>query len=150
MKKLFLVFTVALTLIMGAAPRSAAQTRSKAWGDPYSTEVATMLELTDARNLLLSTLTSAYKAMNLPVKNVGGLSKAIVDGIWVDYVSECVIPVYKKYYTLDELKQLNEFYRTPVGRKFGKTSVQMSQEVTKKMQDKLQTRITNIITDYMK
>src|SRR5689334_4849978 len=44
---------------------------------------------------------------------------------------DLIIPVYDKYYTLDDLKAVNAFYETPVGQKVLSTLPQVMQETMK-------------------
>ena len=44
---------------------------------------------------------------------------------------DLIIPVYDKYYTLDDLKAVNAFYQTPVGQKVLSTLPQVMQETMK-------------------
>lgn len=43
-------------------------------------------------------------------------------------LTEEIIPLYDKYYTLEELKAINAFYQSPVGQKVLSTSPQIFQE----------------------
>ncbi len=73
--------------------------------DPYRNEVEKMLELTKTKEFMVTAITTTYTNMRLPIDDIAGMSKAIVDGIWDDYVNEC-IPIYQKHYTIDDLKGL--------------------------------------------
>ena len=44
---------------------------------------------------------------------------------------DLIIPVYDKYYTLEDLKAVNAFYQTPVGQKVLSTLPQVMQETMK-------------------
>lgn len=46
----------------------------------------------------------------------------------IDELTELLIPVYKKYYTLDDLKQIIAFYETPVGKKLQASTPLITQE----------------------
>ena len=37
-------------------------------------------------------------------------------------------PVYKKYFTVDDLKEIIKFYNTPVGRKYSKNLIPLTQD----------------------
>lgn len=115
MKKI--LFSLALLLVAAASLISCSKAGAQDSADPYREEVDKMLQLTNARHVMEATMTATFNNMHLPVSDVDGLSKAIVDEIWNDYVTECVIPTYKEHFTLDELKEVNEFYQTPVGKK---------------------------------
>lgn len=46
----------------------------------------------------------------------------------IDDLTEMLVPVYKKYMTKEDLKELIEFYETPVGRKFAEYTPIIMQE----------------------
>ncbi len=43
-------------------------------------------------------------------------------------LTEMLVPVYSKYMTLEDLKELIKFYETPVGKKFAKNTPLIMQE----------------------
>lgn len=45
-----------------------------------------------------------------------------------DALVELIIPIYKKYFTADEIKQLIAFYKTPLGQKVTSTLPAITQE----------------------
>ena len=61
-------------------------------------------------------------------------------GKFIDRMIEGYIPIYQKYLTLDDLKQLIEFYQKPIGKKFAQVvpyitaeGVQMGQKLRMEM-----------------
>ena len=68
---------------------------------------------------------------NLPKDVEYALSKAIYDVI-MEYSSELealMVPIYDKYYTHKEIKDLIVFFKTPVGRKYAPVLAPMMQEI---------------------
>jgi len=100
-----------------AAPAAASATPQAI--DPAKVaEIRKMLELTGIAKMLqpmVGQLLNAYKLRNTDIS----------DEFWdnyekqIDYQSleEKMIPLYDKYYTLDDLKAVNTFYETPAGQR---------------------------------
>ncbi len=147
MKKAFLSLAMLIAMIASLTACSDAKAQSN---DPYQNEIEKMLELTNAREVMVTTMVNLYTNMHLPVCDINGLSEAIVDGIWDDYVTECVVPVYKKYFSFDEVKALNDFYGTPLGEKLAKNNSQIINECSQLTSEKLTGRIQDIVMDYLK
>jgi hypothetical protein len=63
----------------------------------------------------------------------------VPEGFWTKFqqkmnaheLIDLIIPVYDKYYTLEDLKTVNAFYETPVGQKVLSTLPQIMQETMK-------------------
>ncbi|RXE69803.1 DUF2059 domain-containing protein [Muribaculaceae bacterium Isolate-002 (NCI)] len=146
MKKVILSLTMVIAMLASLTACSGAKAQSN---DPYRNEVEKMLELTKTKEFMVTAITTTYTNMRLPIDDIAGMSKAIVDGIWDDYVNEC-IPIYQKHYTIDDLKGLNEFYSTPLGKKLAESTSEIMTETATMTQTKLTPKIQEIITDYMR
>lgn len=146
MKKLVLSLAMAIAMLASLTACSDPKAQSN---DPYQNEVEKMLELSNSRETMVTTMTATYTNLRLPINDVEGLSKAIVDGIWDEYIVECV-PIFKKYYTLDDLKALNEFYSTPTGKKLAENTPKIAAECATMTAEKLTPKIQEIVIDYMK
>ena len=53
---------------------------------------------------------------------------ASMNGMY-DKMIKAVIPVYKKYLTLDDLKEIIKFYETPVGKKLSEMNPKATAEI---------------------
>lgn len=148
MKKI--LFPLALLLVVAVSLLSCSKAGAQDSADPYREEVETMLQLTNARHVMEATMTASFYNMHLPVNDVDGLSKAIVDEIWNDYVTECVIPTYKEHFTLDELKEVNKFYQTPVGKKVVGKTAEIAGELSTMAMQKYAGRIQKVAAEYVK
>ncbi len=59
-----------------------------------------------------------------------------------------VVPVYKKYFTVEDLKALNQFFETPVGKKMKQFSIVSAEELqpyVQKWQPKMQQAIMSAL-----
>ena len=86
----------------------------------YEKQVAKMLEMThtmDAMKQIFPQMTAMLKQQlpQAPDEFWKELD-ASMNGMY-DKMIKAVIPVYKKYLTLDDLKEIIKFYETPVGKK---------------------------------
>ena len=86
----------------------------------YEKQVAKMLEMThtmDAMKQIFPQMTAMLKQQlpQAPDEFWKELD-ASMNGMY-DKIIKAVIPVYKKYLTLDDLKEIIKFYETPVGKK---------------------------------
>ena len=92
----------------------------------YEKQVAKMLEMThtmDAMKQIFPQMTAMLKQQlpQAPDEFWKELD-ASMNGMY-DKMIKAVIPVYKKYLTLDDLKEIIKFYETPVGKKLSEMSV---------------------------
>ncbi|MCM1292911.1 MAG: DUF2059 domain-containing protein [Bacteroides sp.] len=133
---------VIILLILAMAPVCCMA--QSAQSDGYATEVYKVLETSNTKaNMIAST----WKNMNLPF-NCEAAAKEVVDDIWPDLVKDLTAE-YRKYFTLADLKAINQFYASPAGRKFAKYSSAMATAIQQIIQQKYQTRMINILTKYM-
>ncbi|MDE7350518.1 MAG: DUF2059 domain-containing protein [Muribaculaceae bacterium] len=70
------------------------------------------------------------------------------DSVWDKWVDDYAV-IYSKYYTIDELKQLCAFYKTPLGEKVTKCSPEINRDALPMMQ-KYQPDFTAVLTKYIK
>lgn len=62
-----------------------------------------------------------------------------------DEVASLLAPVYADYFSAAEIRQLIEFYETPLGRKVARASVATQPDVMKKMQSDLMPRMMAVM-----
>jgi hypothetical protein len=95
-------------------------------------EIEKMLRLTGMEKLMtqmMGQMISAFKRQ-MPDTSAEFWNK-FEEKLDVHELLEKVIPVYDKYYTLEDLKAVNAFYETPAGKKILSTLPQVSQECMK-------------------
>lgn len=119
MKKI--LFGLMAALCLAAACPAFAQ-------DAYTAEMNKMLEATQAKKQMMQTMATGWKSMNLPITDYDAAAAAVADAMWADLVNDYVVE-YKKFFTLDDMKNINAFYETPTGRKFGTANPVISQAV---------------------
>ena len=117
MKKLILLFCIAFTCLI-----SSAQTNKE-----YEKAVMEYLEVTNTKETAVSGLVAVYQGMNLGVKDLQGMSEEIVDAMWPIMIKG-YIPIMQQYYTLDDLKAIIAFYKTPAGKKLAKYNPEVAQK----------------------
>lgn len=81
----------------------------------------------------------------LPESQLQKVVAAVTKSFREDFIPS-VMPVYKKYFTVEDLKAINRFYETSVGKKMKKFSVVSTQELQPyvvQWQPKLQQVIMN-------
>ncbi len=66
-----------------------------------------------------------------------------------DYMNQVFYPIYDKFYTTDELKDLLAFYKTPTGQKFVTTMPQLAGESIRLTQEYLLPRIDGLMKELM-
>ena len=144
MKKLFYILTLAI-ILASVSLSAKAQTPSPA----YKALVRELLDLSNMRQSTEETVTAGFNNMglkfNVPTSQV---VNDLLDSIWDKYIDECVA-LYAKYYTLEEVRQLSEFYKTPLGQKLTKYHPVITRESMAIMQ-KFQPDLTAILTKYIK
>ncbi len=140
MKKLFL-----LILVSGFYFTSYSQTSSKA------DNIRKILESTgiaDQSIIAINNMFQTYKTSmpNVPKKFWDSFSKEIDANSLIDLI----IPIYDKYYSEEDLKQLAEFYQSPLGKKIISTlpnltadSMKAGQEWGKSISEKIMLQLQN-------
>ena len=89
----------------------------------YEKQVAKMLEMThtmDAMKQIFPQMTAMLKLQLPQAPDEFGM---------YDKIIKAVIPVYKKYLTLDDLKEIIKFYETPVGKKLSEMNPKATAEI---------------------
>ncbi|MEI7879705.1 MAG: DUF2059 domain-containing protein [bacterium] len=92
-------------------------------------EIVKMLQLTGTEKLLEGIKTHMISGLKTSMPK-------IPDAFWSKFetkmdmgsLTEEIIPLYDKYYTLEDLKTINAFYQSPIGQKVLSTSPQIFQE----------------------
>ena len=149
MKKIIILFAMTLVVIATYGSFTACSDAKAQNKDPYVNEIAKMLELTNAREAMKTTMTTMWTNMRLPISDKDELANAVLDEIWDDYVVECS-SVYKKYFTLDEMKELNEFYESPLGQKLSDNNVNIITECSQLVSEKFSDRIQQVVSENMR
>ena len=143
MKKIFVIFSIVLLSYCSANCQVDKE---------YRSSVRLMLKLTGVEESFtgmvkqMITMVKAEKT-NIPAEFWKGFEKDFISSS-VEEIVDKLTPVYQKYLTLDDVNKINEFYKTPAGKKLGektplisKDSKQVGQQwgmsVNQKIQDKL-------------
>ena len=138
MKKIILLFSLVLSSIVSHAQV----------GSGYEKAVVDFMEVTNAKETTTTALVSMYQNMNLPISNMQGMCEEIVDTMWPKMISGYT-KIMQEYYTLDELKDIIAFYRTPAGKKFAKYNPEVVQKAMEfSMSSEMVSQIEPIIRKY--
>ena len=97
--------------------------------DAKRAEIRKLIELTGAANVS----TDAMRQIIAPIR---ASNPNVPDAFWETFLQEVhpdelidlVIPIYDRYYTLDEIHDLTRFYQSPVGQKTIKVLPKLSAE----------------------
>lgn len=95
-------------------------------------EIERMFQLTGMEKMM-------DQMMNQMISSMKGQIKDAPDSFWAKFqekvktrdLLEQIIPLYDKYYTVEDLKAVNEFYASPAGQKVLATMPQIMQESMK-------------------
>lgn len=95
-------------------------------GTEYETTLKTMFEVSGSEQTYQAAIKQIFKTYKQQYSNIDNetwndlekeFSKASLDDL-----TTMLVPVYKKYLTQEDLKELIKFYQTPVGKKFAKNT----------------------------
>lgn len=151
MKQLLTVLLFALGLNLTAHAQNQPEKLSKEELAVWQTFVENAgmgTQLEGMRNLIIPSIRQNYPDM--PPKLIEEMSNELHRSIQ-DFTVNYVIPCYRKHFTLNEIKQINAFYQTPVGKKMKEKTPVISQELLTDMQEwqnKLRPKIADIISRY--
>lgn len=133
-----------LTFIIAFAPFSIfAQT------DEYAQEMDKMLQAIDAKQVMIQTVSQGWQTMQLPLTDYSAAANDVVDNIWPGIVN-IYIAEFKKYYTLEDMKNINKFYETATGMKFARYSTLISSAIQTEISQKYTPTIQQILMKYIK
>lgn len=105
--------------------------------DVYASNVKKLMELNSVKSTLSVTFGETYVAMapqlGLSEAKARELGDVIAEALYADYIEIC-IPIYKRYYTLEDIRLACEFYSSPTGKKFAKYAPQISVDAMREVQ----------------
>ncbi len=112
----------------------------------YQHQMELFLENSGVEHTFSGTMISTLRMQGgIPESQVQKIAAAVTKSFREDFIPS-VMPVYKKYFTVEDLKAINRFYETPVGKKMKKFSMVSTQELQPyvvQWQPKLQQVIMN-------
>ena len=90
----------------------------KAQADSFDADIVKMQQLNGASDAMFSQIVMQFKSIKPGVteEQWAAVKKDVFD-VEVAELNKELIPVYKKYFTQDEVKAIIAFYETPVGKK---------------------------------
>ena len=116
----------------------------------YKDAVEEYLHVTNTKETVTYSLIQTYSSMGMPVKNINEMTVDIINAIWPDYIVD-MSGVMSQFFSLDDMKEIIRFYKTPVGMKLAKYSPEVAEKTTKiMMKDKYQSVIRDVIMKYIK
>lgn len=117
--------------------------------DEYAQEMDKMLQAIDAKQVLIQTVSQGWQTMQLPLTDYCAAANDVVDTIWPGIVN-IYITEFKKYYTIEDMKNINKFYETATGMKFARYSAMMSSAIQTEISQKYTATIQEILMKYIK
>lgn len=130
MKKV--VFVVSALILTSQFIYSQDKIQDIGQGDVYTMTLKKMFDVSGTEATYQSAIKQMFTLFKQQYSNVG-------EEIWsemelefsktsLDDLTEMLVPVYSKHLTIEDLSQLIEFYDSPVGKKFAKSSPLITQE----------------------
>ncbi len=123
MKKLFLFLIVALVSLTVKAQTS-----------DYENDIMKFLEVngsSESYDMIYDQLVTQYKMMKPDVpQDFWDSAKKDVFDKEIESLNKQLIPIYQKYFTHDDIKQLIEFYTSGIGKKLTSGSLKVAEETT--------------------
>jgi|GEM_PF-2672308 hypothetical protein len=117
--------------------------------DEYAQEMDKMLQAIDAKQVMIQTVSQGWQTMQLPLTDYSAAANDVVDTIWPGIVN-IYISEFKKYYTIEDMKNINKFYETATGMKFARYSAMMSSAIQTEISRKYTATIQEILMKYIK
>ncbi len=143
MKKLIHIFVTAL-IFASVSFSTKAQTITPA----YRNAVAELLTLTNVRQITEETLTTTYSNMGLkftiPTAQVVNI---MIGNVWDGMVDDFAA-IYAKYFSLDEIRQMLEFYDSPLGKKLTKYLPEINRDALAGTQ-KYESEFSSVVMKYI-
>jgi hypothetical protein len=121
MKKLLVLFTIAFIFISLSFSQD---------NKEYSNALKKMFELSgseESYKMVIKQVIYMQKSKNPYDTDWTEIEKELLKTSMSDLV-EMLVPVYQKYMTIDDIKEMTKFYQTPVGQKYAKNTPLIMQE----------------------
>ena len=120
---------LAIALVLLSAPVLATAQQATSDADARAAAVRKLMEATGAGRLGLQVI----DAIMVPMKKA---HPEVPESFWAEYraeihadeMVELVVPIYAKYLTVEDMRQLAAFYETPLGQKMVKVQPAILQE----------------------
>ena len=81
---------------------------------------------------------------------IATLTQVLADPTLIDELGDEMVPLYARFYTVQEVEQLTAFYKTPLGRKMLATMPQLSAESMAISQRVLIPRVNAVLDQVMR
>lgn len=95
----------------------------------YQHQMELFIENSGVENTFLETMISTLRMQgSFSESQVQRVSAAVTKSFLEDFIPS-VVPVYQKHFTVEDLKAINRFYETPVGKKMKHFSIVSSAEL---------------------
>lgn len=150
MKKRLFSLVVCLAFLMSMPTVSA---QEPAQDKVYKETLAEMLEASGSMTAVKALVPQMISMMrrtysNAPAEFWDGLEKQFADAADTRFI-DIYVPIYKRYLTVNDLKKITSFYKSPVGKKLAEATPLMSaeamqagqqlgQEIAQEIMEKLQ------------
>lgn len=100
--------------------------------DPYKQRVDEILRLSNSEGtfeLIIPQLFSTFRQQmpNVPAEFWSGMEKKFIEQ-GREEIAKIYLPLYRKYFTLEDLDGLIAFYNSPIGKKLSSVTPQITQE----------------------
>jgi hypothetical protein len=100
-----------------------------AYGQTKRQDIVRLLEITDTR-------AQALQTFEILMPSLKAMAPQVPDAFWtlfeskmdIDGFVELFIPIYDKYFSHDDIKEMIRFYESPIGRKMLEVTPLLSQE----------------------
>ena len=149
------IFAIALSVVLVFAISSGASAQPAAANDPQlRQEVAQLLEKIHIKETVINSM----RLMIDQLKSNGQTSKVpagLLDAFAGKFdslgsvLTDSLIPVYAKYYTIEEIRQLNKLYDAPVMQKSLRILPQITAESMEMGSRMGRETMTNVATEYL-
>lgn len=138
--------TITVVLFAMSAIRPYAQTSPS---DNYRSEIDKMLTATDLKPHMVQTIMTIWTEMGLPLTDCEAAATEVVEAVWIDLIN-IYAEEYEKYYSIEDMMAINQFYETPSGKKFAKHSTEIRTAVQDKVYNNFPERIMEILQKYIR
>lgn len=153
MKKKLISLAMYCALLFVVVSSASAQEKE----NEYQKVVNEFLEVSGSMNTLKKAVPQVLNIYKKDIQNLPEEAATFFDTFakkwdtkFVDRAIELLIPIYQKYFTLEELKEVIAFYRTPIGKKMASAATAMAadgakigQQVTMEMIKELKEEVLN-------
>lgn len=117
--------------------------------EAYTSEINKMLLTTNAKQTMIDGIALTWQQMNIPLTDPQLAAQTLCNELWPEIV-DIYVDEYMNFFTIDDIRAINDFYSTPSGQKFATSTGTLTQNAIIAVNSRLGDKMTAIASRFLK